>query len=241
MNNSWTLRREVALPGLWTIGRFSWKAWTISSENRVFLGKKKSGRKYGIKYPSLPFLLSGTWPGWCPEHGQLKLAMSRTSIFDVRNKASFSWPCTGHRPLMSGIWPVSTGRVPDIDFVTKFMSGIRPVKSGTWPVMSGMWPVMSGIGPVMSGLWSKILVTFRTSHDDVRNMARKSWPYSGHRNLMSGIWPVYTGHVPDINVWCPEYGQFILALFQTSMSFPGHIPDIIGLIPDISFIAKWMN
>ena len=155
---------------------------------------------FGSSTLACPSLMSGTWPGGCPEYGQLKLAMSRTSILHVRNMASLYWPCTGHRIFMSGIWTVYTGRVPDIDFVTKFMSGIRPVKSGTWPVMSGTWPVMSGIWPVMSGTWPKILVTFRTSHFDVRNTASFNWSYSGHQISMSGIWPVYTGRIPDINL-----------------------------------------
>ena len=41
---------------------------------------------------------------------------------------------------------------------------------------------------------------------DVRYVARS----------MSGIWPVETGHVPDIDPSCPEYGQFILAMYRTS-------------------------
>ena len=57
---------------------------------------------------------------------------------------------------------------------------------------------------------------FRTSHNDVRNMARKSWLYSGHRTTISGIWPGNTGPVPDIAQRCPEYGQEKLAVFWTS-------------------------
>ena len=169
-----------------------------------FAGIRSKTAGSGSSTLACPSLMSGTWPGGCPEYGQLKLAMSRTSILHVRNMASLYWPCTGHRIFMSGIWTVYTGRVRDIDFVTKFMSGIRPVKSGTWPVMSGTWPVMSGIWPVMSGTWPKILVTFRTSHFDVRNTASFNWSYSGHQISMSGIWPVYTGRIPDINLWCLE-------------------------------------
>ena len=52
--------------------------------------------------------------------------------------------------------------------------------------------------------------------------------------LRPGMRLGFPGNIPEINVRCPEYGQFVLALFQTSMLFPGHIPDIIGPIPDIT-------
>ena len=53
--------------------------------------------------------------------------------------------------------------------------------------MSGIRPVMSGIGPVMSGIGAS----------DVRNIARKSWRYSGHHGAMSGTGPVSPGPIPD--------------------------------------------
>ena len=34
---------------------------------------------------------------------------------------------------------------------------------------------------------------------------------------MSRIWTVKTGHIPDIDKWCAEYGQWKLALFWTSI------------------------
>ena len=83
---------------------------------------------------------------------------------------------------------------------------------------------------LMSGTWPV-----------VRNKASFPWPYSGYQFSMSGIWPGKTGHVPDINVRCPECGQSFLALFRIWLSFPGHvlamtghIPDITGPIPDIT-------
>ena len=79
--------------------------------------------------------------------------------------------------------------------------------SGTWPVMSGIGPVMSGTGPKMSGMGPKNLVTFRTLHNDVRNIARINWPYSAHRTSMSGTGPGETGPIPDITQRCPEYDQ----------------------------------
>ena len=66
----------------------------------------------------------------------------------------------------------------------------------------------------------------------VGNKARFSWPYSGHQCAMSVIGPGKTGLIPCINVQCPEHGQSFMALFRTSLSFPGHVPDITGHIPD---------
>ena len=68
----------------------------------------------------------------------------------------------------------------------------------------------------------------------VRNMASFSWPCSGHQRVLSGIGPGKPGPVPDINVRCPEHGLEKLALFRTSLSFSGHVPDITGPIPDIT-------
>ena len=42
------------------------------------------------------------------------------------------------------------------------------------------------------------LSIFRASNFDVRNMASKNCPYSGHLYFMSGIWTVKTGRIPDI-------------------------------------------
>ena len=61
----------------------------------------------------------------------------------------------------------------------------------------------------MSGIWTENV-------SDVRDMASFNWPYPWHRFLMSGIWPVFTGHIPDIEFWCPGYGQFLLAISRTS-------------------------
>ena len=72
---------------------------------------------------------------------------------------------------------------------------------------------------------------------------------------MSGTGPEKAGHVPDIVLPCPEYGQLFLTMFRTSMcdvrnmtrifghilyitgpvtDIPGNIPDITGPIPDIT-------
>ena len=69
---------------------------------------------------------------------------------------------------------------------------------------------------------------------NVRNTASFSWLYSGHRCTMSGIQPGFPGHIPDINVRCLEYSQVFLAILRTSMSFPGHHPDITSRNPDIT-------
>ena len=50
----------------------------------------------------------------CPEHGQRKLSIFRTSKNDVRITASKNWPFPGHRFLMSGIGTIFTGHIPDI-------------------------------------------------------------------------------------------------------------------------------
>ena len=136
----------------------------------------------------------------CPGYGQFLLALFRTSKIDVRDIDSFYWPYSGHQFLMSGIWTVFTGHIPDIKFLIKLMSGIRTVMSGTWTMMSGTWTLMSGIRTVMSGIRTKYLSLFRTSKSDVRNMASFNCPYSGHQNLMSGTWPVLSVHVPDIKM-----------------------------------------
>ena len=103
-----------------------------------------------IKSHSPPFrnvrnmarMMSGIWPvetvhipdikNRCQGYGQFFLALFRTSIFDVRDIDSFYWPYSRHQFLMSGIWTVFTGHIPDIKFLLKFMSGQRTVMSGTW-------------------------------------------------------------------------------------------------------------
>ena len=86
---------------------------------------------------------------------------------------------------------------------------------------------------------------------------------------MSGIRPVLNVHIPDIKMGCPEYGQYSLAICQTSnfdvrnmdrylvpipditvhipdinVPIPDiivHIPDITVLIPDINFMKNSMS
>ena len=88
------------------------------------------------------------------------------SFSDVRNMASFHWPYPGHRFLMSGIWPVFTVHILDINF----WCGIWTVKTGHIPDIKSWCPEY--------GQWK--LAIFQTSKSDVRNMASKNWPYSGH-------------------------------------------------------------
>ena len=132
---------------------------------------------------------------------------------------SFLCLCSGHRLLMSGIRPVFAVHIPDIKFQVKLMSGIRTVMSGTRTVMSGIRTMMSGIRKVMSGRWTKYLSLFQTSIFDVWKMDRENCSCPGHQSLMSGTWTENTVHVPDINFWCPEYGQLKLSIFQTSNIF----------------------
>ena len=212
----------------------------------------KSALEFRIKSHSPPFrdvrnmarLMSGIWPvktghfpdikKRCPGNGQFLLSVFRTSKIDVRDMDVFYWPYSGHQLLMSGKWPVFTGHIPDIKFLIKLMSGIWPVMSGIRTVMSGIRTMMSGIRTMMSGRWTKYLSLFRTSIFDVRNMDRENCPCPGHQSLMSGTWTENTVHVPDINFWCPEYGQRKLSICQTSVVVLVHIPDITVHIPDIT-------
>ena len=141
----------------------------------------------------------------CPEYGQEKLALFRTSMYDVRNVASLSWPYSGHGCHFLVMFRTSLAlfqtslalfrtslalfRTPLALFRTSIIS--------FWPY-SGHYFAMSGIGPGKTGHVPDInfscpeydqcfLAMFRTSLYDVRNTASINWPYSGHRNLMSGI------------------------------------------------------
>ena len=127
----------------------------------------------------------------CPEYGQEKLVMFRTSNIDVRNVASLSWPYSGHGCHFLVMFRTSLAifRTPLALFRTSIIS--------FWPY-SGHYFAMSGIGPGKTGHVPDInfscpeydqcfLALFQTSQIDVRNTASINWPYSGHRNLMSGI------------------------------------------------------
>ena len=75
-------------------------------------------------YPGHQNSMSGMWPvktghipdikNRCQGYGQLKLSMSQTSIFDVRNMDREYCPCPGHQLLMSGIWTEKIVHLPDI-------------------------------------------------------------------------------------------------------------------------------
>ena len=78
--------------------------------------------------------------------------------------------------------------------------------------MSGIWP---GRCPEYGQFYCPYS-RHRSFHKiDVRNKDSKNWPFPGHRFLMSGKWPVFTGHIPDIN----------LAIFRTSRK--GGLRDLI--------------
>ena len=137
--------------------------------------------------------------------------MFRTSMYDVRNVASLSWPYSGH-----GCHYLVMFRTSLALFRTSlalFQTSLATFRTSIiifWSY-SGHGCVMSGIRPGFPGHVPDIKVRcpeygqfqlsmFRTSHIDVRNRASFNWPYSGHHHLMSVIWPVETGSVPDINV-----------------------------------------
>ena len=77
--------------------------------------------------------------------------------------------------------------------------------------MSGIWPEKTGHVPDIvhrcPEYGQEALAMFRTSHEDVRNRASVSWPYSGHQTTMSGTGPGKAGHIPDITQQYPEHDQ----------------------------------
>ena len=142
------------------------------------------------------------------------------------------------------------------------MSGIQPVFPGPIPDIVKRCPEYN----------QKKKVDVRNTASDVRNTA------SDVRNTASDVRnrandvrnrDKNPGHVPDINVRCPEHGQDKLAVFRTSMcdvwnvtrifvpipditgrnpditgcipDIAGCIPDITGCIPDIILSTKWMS
>ena len=147
----------------------------------------------------------------------------------TETEESEHWPYSGHQMSMYGIWPAKTGHI---------IKSWCP-ENGQWELVtltSNMnmakfhWPY-SGHQISISGIWyaQGKLAIFGTSNVDVRNIdSRKKWcpehgqwcpeygqwcpEYAQKILVMSEIWPVFTGHSPDINFWCSEYG---------------HIPDIV--------------
>ena len=93
-------------------------------------------------------------------------------------------------------------------------SGHRKLMSRIQPAFPGHIPDIVVRCPEQGQYFLAIL---RTSLCDVRNRASFSWSYSGHRSAMSRIWPGKPGCNPDINVRCPEHGQFFLFVFRTSL------------------------
>ena len=148
--------------------------------------------------------------------------------------ASKNWPYPGHQNLMSGMWPVKTGHIPDIKNRCQGYGQLKLAISRTSlklsvhiPDITVYIPDITVLVPDITVLIPDIIVhipdiifsllsTFRTSKVDVRNMDSILCPYSGHQRLMSGTWTVFSVHVPDIKERCPGHGQFSLSTFQTS-------------------------
>ena len=136
------------------------------------------------------------------------------------------WPYSGHRPMsgiwtMSEIWPVLTVHIPDIKFwIPEYGSDITnifcPYSGHLCPHSRHQCPYSRNHCPY-SGHHFFLLSIFWTSTSDVRYMDRENCLYSGHWWLMSGIRPVFTVHIPDIKIWCLDYGQFLLSKFRTSI------------------------
>ena len=154
---------------------------------------------FNCPYSGHQNLMSGTWPVlsvdvpdikmWCPEYGQLKLAMFQTSLILSVHITDITVPILDtnvYIPDITVLIPDITVRIPDI---TVHVPDINIF----------------------------LLSMFRTSNLNVRNMDSKNCLYPRHQFLMSGIRRVKTGHIPDIEFWCPGYGQFLLAIFRTSI------------------------
>ena len=148
--------------------------------------------------------MSAIWPVYtgrvpdmdlsCPKYGQIFLATFRTSHTNVRNRASINWPYSGHWNLMSGIWPVETGRVPDIKmWCPECDQDFWPCSGHHWPYSGHHWPCSRHHWPCSGLHWPYSGHKFRFKIHD-RNTA--SW-YSGHQRSMCGTWPRKTGLIVD--------------------------------------------
>ena len=135
---------------------------------------------------------------------------------DVRNFATFYCPLSGHQILIARIRtgnfvPISDNTVHIADFIVQVPDIIFRI-----PDISVL---ISGINFFTNWCPEYVqwkLSIFRTSNIGVQNMSNRNCSYSGHQSSMSGIWPMKTNHIPKIKCWCPEYGQFSLALSWTS-------------------------
>ena len=139
--------------------------------------------------------LAGNIPDLAGSFPDLKFASLvtfRTSTDEVRNITKIPWCFSGPRPLRSGILPVAPGKIPDL-------THRGPEYYQDANLRSGILPARSGILPARSGKLPKILVTFRTSHNEVRNLTSLSWYDSGLRTTRSGMLPVCPGKIPDLN------------------------------------------
>ena len=163
---------------------------------------------------------------WCLEYGQRKLSLFRTSRIDVRNRASFHCPYSGHQLLMfrirRGILSLfrTSLSMDIIDHVPKIIVHIRDITvlipdiSFMRKLMAGIWTVKTGhiihISPEY-GQWK--LALFRTSIINVQNMDSFLCPYTGHQDVdvrdmdSRKQWCPEHGHwCTEYEEWCPEYG-----------------------------------
>ena len=113
-----------------------------------------------------------------------------TSKVDVRNMDSILCPSPGHQRLMSGIWPVETGHIPDIDLDVRNVARIF----GPIPDIPGPVPDIAGRIPDITG--------------HVPDIAGHVPDINFHEFLKAGL-------VPDIVQRCPEHGQETLVIFRT--------------------------
>ena len=135
-----------------------------------------------------------------------RLGLFRTKLAPFQTSYTLDWSCSRQCKYLSGIVPrflvifrtmkkfvrnsaKILGHIQDNQFSKETMSGTVPAMSGIVPALSGIVPSLSGIVPAMSRIWPGFLVTFQTMQIFVRNMTR------------------ILGHVPDNEIWCPEYDQ----------------------------------
>ena len=100
--------------------------------------------------------------------------------------------------------------------------------SGSFPDLKGNIPDLAGNIPDLAGSFPDLkfasLVIFRTSTDEVRNITKIPWCFSGPRSLRSGILPVASGKIPDLTHRGPEY-------YQNANLRSGILPARSGMLP----------
>ena len=127
--------------------------------------------------------------------------------------------------------PVCPGNIPDFAQRGPECYQKEILRSGKLPARSGMLPLRSGKLP-------EILVFFRTSTDEVRNITKIPWCFSGPRSLRSGILPVVSGNIPDLTHRGPECYQEENLRSGMLPTRSGMLPARSGMLPKILVIFR---